>query len=345
MKYPSPLKVLGVCFLCGVSTLLSAFSFLFLLVGAALAAWLITAAKRPAVTVILPIVCTALLWVFSGDIASSLISGLSVYLLGALAALGIKLRASFWNGSVFCSVGFAAYFGVSFVYMLDRWNAENGAAGSIIDAAVLWWNEVTAAAAETFTETLEKAELGIEVTKDMMDTIISSTAVLLPGTFAAVFITLGALLYLLGAVMHRAFATEELHYRGKFDPAVGLHGAIFFIATVLLAAIASAFKGTEVVQFAFINIALAMFIPLFVTGVAIIIFKLKAPRQIMVTPDGRAVKAPRRTLLLWLIVPVFIMSPLMGMLFVAFYGASERINAEIFKAMKKKMDGKNKGNT
>jgi len=144
--------------------------------------------------------------------------------------------------------------------------------------------------------------------------------------------------------MHRAFATEELHYNERFNPVVGLHGAVFFIATVLLAAIVSAFKGTEVVQFAFVNIAIAMFIPLFITGVSILIMKIKAPRQVIVTPDGRAVRAPRRTFILWLIIPVFIMSPLMGMLFVAFYGASERINAEIFKLMKNKMDEKNKGN-
>jgi len=338
------MKVFGVCFLCGVSTLLSAFSFLFLLAGAALAAWLISASKRPALTAAVPLLCTALLWVFSKDMLSSLITGLSVYLLGALAALGIKLKASFWKGSVFCSVGFAAYFGASFFYMLDRWSVEKGADGSIFDAAVLWWNEVTASAAEAFTQTIEAAELGFDVTKDMMDSVISSTTVLLPGTFAAVFITLGALLYLLGAVMHRAFATEELHYNERFNPVVGLHGAVFFIATVLLAAIVSAFKGTEVVQFAFVNIAIAMFIPLFITGVSILIMKIKAPRQVIVTPDGRAVRAPRRTFILWLIIPVFIMSPLMGMLFVAFYGASERINAEIFKLMKNKMDEKNKGN-
>ncbi len=338
-KYPSSSKVFGACVLCAVCTVLASFSLLFLAVGAALSAWIISASKRPAVSAVIPVVCAFTLWFFTAEIYVAFVTAFSVYVIGLLAAVGIRTKASFWLSSVICSVGAGLYSCASFLYMIYNWNIERGGTDPIVTAIVMWWNEITATAVDSFTKTFESAQLGVEVTPDMIEQLVSGTTVLLPGALAAVFVAVGAVIFVIGSAMHSLFGTEKSCRVKKKDPLVGLHTAIFFIITVLVAALISAFKNTELVQFTLINMAIAMFVPLFVTGITILIRRIKAPRELIKTPDGRVIAAPRRLFILWLIIPLAFFNIFMGMTFVAFFGAVERINSEIFIALKKKAEG------
>ncbi len=343
-KFPSAGKVFGVYILCGICTLLSTFSFLFLILGGVLTAWVISVSKRPGFALAVPVFAVAFLWFFSKDVWLSAISGIFPFLIGLLGAFATRKKLSYWGGSVLCAAGFGLYSGASFVYMLYNWSLEKET-GDIVSTAILWWQETTSAAVEIFTKTMESAQLDMALTKDTADALVSGTAALLPGSLSAVFVFLGALMYLLCTVAHKALGTEECFFARKIDPTVGFHGAIFFVVTVVLSVIASFFKNSEAVQFAFLNIATAMFLPLLVTGIAIIVFKIKVARSItaVMTPDGKTHPAPKGTFILWIIIPLTVFSPFMGLTFIALYGAVERINREIFLLSKKRFD-EGKGN-
>lgn len=342
--YPSAVTVLAVLAISAVASLLSA-SFVFMLAAAALSAWLAASAKHPAVSAAVPVISFGVLFLITKSIPDALIPTASVYLIGIICALCTVKKVRLWIGSVLCGAGFALYFAVSFIYLL--YSSEQGymESGSLITASALWWNDMTAAFADNFFAVLEtvNTEAELEITRGMLDEMMMQTAVLLPGVISAVFLALGTGVVLLSRVAHKILKTAPRFFpRGRHvsDWSVDVSVSVFFIISTVMAAVFSLLKNTEVVQFAFVNISIAMFLPMLANGIYTFIVRLKAPRPTVTAPDGTPVPRPSKNLMLWILIPMAVINPFMAMLFVAFFGAIEQINDVIAARLQKRQQDK-----
>lgn len=344
---PTKAAVLGVTVLAAVSSVLSAFSIAFLLCSAALYGWLVSAAKRPVLTVFAPAAAAAVLWLVTKDI-SSFVNPVFIYLTGAVCGICIRKKLHLWRSAAYSGIVVGVMFIVSFLFLLLQTQREYVLNGELVQAVAAWWNELTASFTEYFSQLVEAAgaQLELELTPSMMKELMDQTAVLFPGILAALFSVVGAAVYLLSRASHKIFGTEELIFsvaEKRIHFGVSIHLAVFFLISAVMAAICSAFKNSHVPQFAFVNLCIGMFVPMLSNGIYMLIAKLRSPVLQVVSPDGEVMKTPPNTLILWIIIPITVINPLMGMLFVAFFGAVEEIKFFITAALIKRSRKKHGG--
>ncbi len=344
-KQPMLFIILGITMLAAVGSVLSAFSIAFILFSAALYGWCTSVARHPVVTLAGPLAACLIAWLVTKDI-DSLVNPLFVYLAGVVCGICIRKKQHIWRGAAFCGTAFGAMFLVSFYFLLSDAEAGYMQDGNILHAFSAWWNEMTSAFTEQFLQIMEKTGTETEITASMIEELFAQTAVLMPGVLAAFFVLLGGGAYLLSRIAHRVFATESLVFKEEEKQlhfGVSIHLAVFFLVSSVMAALCSVFRNAETVQFAFVNLCIGMFIPMLSNGIYMLIAKLKAPEVQLVAPDGRVMRAPSKTMILWIIIPLAVMNFLMGLLFIAFFGAVEEIKYALALALVEKSKRKNNG--
>lgn len=334
-RRPSVYTIFGITVLAAAGSVLSAFSIAFMLFSVALYGWLESSGKATFITIVGPALACTATWFVTKD-WGSLVNPLCIYAAGVVCGICIRKKQHIWRGAAFCGTVLGIMFLVSFALLLTDPEAGYMEDGSIINAFSAWWNEMTATFTDYFTQIVEKSGAEIEITADMMEQLLAETAVLMPGVIAAIFVLIGGASYLLARVAHKVFGTESAVFEEQDMPlhfGVSVHVAVFFLISAAMAALCSVFKNAETVQFAFVNLCIGMFIPMLSNGIYMLVAKLKAPELQVVAPDGKVMRTPPKTMILWIIIPIAIINPLMGMLFIAFFGAVEEIKFAIALAL------------
>lgn len=243
---------------------------------------------------------------------------------------------------LFTSIGFtAAAFTlvVGATFLLSLYTAYGSVAEGFSIYITQMKDEMTAIISQATAAISEAYDVEYTLSDYDIESILSRVAVIMPSFLIAVSEILSASAFFSCLLILKIKGRYDHFFKGRLDASISTPTCIFFMISGVCALLFSASNTSLPVSFAFINVCVILFLPLFVQGILNLISGFKSKD----VPPGQ-IRSPGRfsailTAAFFLILTLY--NPLFAFFFLAYYGAYGSVHRALAEYIKKKVDDDN----
>lgn len=301
---------------------------LFTLGAAAVFAYNMIALPHAALSFISPVITAVLLYIFSGNIFSSVMTAVQFAAIGAPIAVGIKKRTSAYTAVAVSAAAFIV------VCIISLGGAIYIQYGNIIEGAKNLYSESFNAIFDGFSKALAASNSQVTLSEAQIKELLATVSVILPGFLIAVAELFCFAAYFLTGAFAKLCDSFNLVFPRGFGIKLSATSAIFFSVSVIMSLLLSTWAEAQIVHFTFFNISIVLFLPMTVEGIYRFTKRFKAAKKASLIRGTQQ----KPVLLIFSIILLLFINPLFPIVFASFFGAIDVIREAIKKSKEKKTD-------